>query len=213
MDEAFATILEPPSTLWQGEKSFEENSPSMLAANYHAKNIDDMIPTHLCWAQWWALWHILKKHSVLVSGKLGKLHCKPVHLELTYPNAKLYHGKPYQVPCSLLPILKKEVGISMWDWSTLQNKLCSTKQEQADSSCHKFLHVEPIPMPISISITFNSRDYAHCWWTNHHFHSWSEYGIQDDSTWQRKSMTHNNHPPLGQVFLPKPCDGIICQPQ
>jgi hypothetical protein len=94
IDEAFATILEPPSTLRQAEKSFEEKSPSMLAANYHAKNLDDMIPTHLNRAQRWALWHILKKHSILFSGKLGKSPCKPVHLELTNPNAKPYHGKP-----------------------------------------------------------------------------------------------------------------------
>jgi hypothetical protein len=47
IDEAFATILEPPSTLQQAETSFEEKSPSMLAADYHAKNLDDMIPTHL----------------------------------------------------------------------------------------------------------------------------------------------------------------------
>jgi hypothetical protein len=26
-------------------------------------------------------------------------------------------------------------------------------------------------------------------------------------------MTRNSHPPLGQVFLPMPCDGIICQPR
>jgi hypothetical protein len=47
----------------------------MLAANYHAKNLDDMIPTHLNRAQQRALWHILKKYSVLFSGKLGKLPC------------------------------------------------------------------------------------------------------------------------------------------
>jgi hypothetical protein len=47
IDEAFATILELPSTLQQAEKSFEEKCPSMLAADYHAKNLDDMIPTHL----------------------------------------------------------------------------------------------------------------------------------------------------------------------
>jgi hypothetical protein len=81
----------------------------MLAADYHAKNLDDMIPTHLNQAQRRALWHILKKHSILFSKKLGKLPCKPVHLELTDPNAKPYHGKPYQVPRSLLPLLKKEV--------------------------------------------------------------------------------------------------------
>jgi hypothetical protein len=71
IDEAFPTIHEPPLTLWQAEKSFEEKSPSMLAANYHAKNLDDMIPTHINWAQWQALWHILKKHSILFSGRLG----------------------------------------------------------------------------------------------------------------------------------------------
>jgi hypothetical protein len=109
IDEAFAIILEPPSTLQQAETNFEEKSPSMLAADYHAKNLDDMIPTHLKQAQQRALWHILKKHSILFSGKLGKLPCKPVHLELTDPNAKPYHGKPYQVPRSLLPLLKKEV--------------------------------------------------------------------------------------------------------
>jgi hypothetical protein len=82
----------------------------MLAANYHAKNLDDMVPTHLSQAQRWALWHILKKHSILFSGKLGKLPCKPVYLKLTDPNAKPYHGKLYQVPRSLLPLLKKEVA-------------------------------------------------------------------------------------------------------
>jgi hypothetical protein len=61
IDEAFATILEPPSTLRQAETSFEEKSPT----------------------QQQALWHILKKHPVLFSGKLGKLCCKPVHLKLT----------------------------------------------------------------------------------------------------------------------------------
>jgi hypothetical protein len=68
-----------------------------------------MIPTHLNRAQRRALWHILKKHSILFSGKLGKLPCKPVHLKLTNPNAKPNHGKPYQVPRLLLPLLKKEV--------------------------------------------------------------------------------------------------------
>jgi hypothetical protein len=81
----------------------------MLAADYHAKNLDDMIPTHLNQAQQRALWHILKKHSILFSGKLGKLPCKPVHLKLTDPNAKPYHGKLYQVPHLLPPLLKKEV--------------------------------------------------------------------------------------------------------
>jgi hypothetical protein len=47
IDEAFAMILEPPSTLRQAETNFEEKSPSMLAADYHAKNLDDMVPTHL----------------------------------------------------------------------------------------------------------------------------------------------------------------------
>jgi hypothetical protein len=96
-------------TLRQAETNFEEKSPSMLAADYHAKNLDNMIPTHLNRAQQRALWHILKKHSILFFGKLGKLPCKPVHLELTDPNAKRHHGKLYQVPCLLLPLLKKEV--------------------------------------------------------------------------------------------------------
>jgi hypothetical protein len=51
----------------------------------------------------------LKKYSILFSRKLGKLPCKPVHLEVMDPNAKPYHGKLYQVPHSLLPLLKKEV--------------------------------------------------------------------------------------------------------
>jgi hypothetical protein len=46
-DEAFTTILEWPLTLQQAEKNFEEKSPNMLAANYHTKNLDDMILTHL----------------------------------------------------------------------------------------------------------------------------------------------------------------------
>jgi hypothetical protein len=51
IDEAFATILELPSTLRQAETNFEEKSPNMLAADYHAKNLDDKIPTHLNRAQ------------------------------------------------------------------------------------------------------------------------------------------------------------------
>jgi hypothetical protein len=61
IDKAFVTILEPPLTLRQAEKSFKERSPSMLATDYQAKNLDDMIPTHLNQAQQQALWHILKK--------------------------------------------------------------------------------------------------------------------------------------------------------
>jgi hypothetical protein len=79
----------------------------MLAADYDAKNLDDMIPTHLNWVQQQAHWYILKKHSILFPRKLGKLPCKPVHVKLTDPNAKPYHGKPYQVPYSLLPLWKK----------------------------------------------------------------------------------------------------------
>jgi hypothetical protein len=51
----------------------------------------------------------IEESFLLFCGKMGKLPCKPLHLELTNPNAKLYHGNPYQVPCLLLPLLKKEV--------------------------------------------------------------------------------------------------------
>jgi hypothetical protein len=61
IDEAFTTILELPLTLRQAETNFEEKSPK----------------------QQQALWHIVKKHSVLFSGKLGNLPCKPVHPKLT----------------------------------------------------------------------------------------------------------------------------------
>jgi hypothetical protein len=61
IDEAFATILEPPLTLRQAETNFEEKSPTQRQA----------------------LWHIVKKHSVLFSRKLGNLPCKPVHPKLT----------------------------------------------------------------------------------------------------------------------------------
>jgi hypothetical protein len=109
IDEAFAAANEPPSALKRAEDNFDNKSPSMLAAEYHEVKIDDMLPTHLNRAQRRALWHVLKKHAFLFSGKLGKLPGKPVHLELTDPNVKPYHGKAYQVPRSLLPLLKTEV--------------------------------------------------------------------------------------------------------
>ena len=109
IDEAFATASAPPLMLQHVEDNFDKKSPSMLAADYHEVKIDDMIPTHLNHAQHHALWHVLKKHAFLFSGKLGKLPGKPVHLKLTDPNVMPYHGKPYQVPHSLLPLLKAEV--------------------------------------------------------------------------------------------------------
>jgi hypothetical protein len=156
IDEAFTTILELPSTLWQAENNFKEKRPSMLATNYHTKNLDDMIPTHLNWLHQCALWHVLKKHSILFSRKLGKLPCKPVHLELTNPNAKPYHGKPYQGPHSLLPLLKKEVkrlceiGVfcktNKSKWAT--QGFAIPKKNKTNSICHWFLHIKPIPLLI-----------------------------------------------------------------
>jgi hypothetical protein len=132
----------------------------MLATDYQAKNLDDMIPTHLNPAKRQSLWHILKKHSILFSGKLGKLPCKPVHLELTDPNAKPYHGKPYQVPQSLLPLLKKEVerlceiGVlcktNNSEWA--QGFAIPKKNKQIrfiTNFCmlNRFLHRYPFPLP------------------------------------------------------------------
>jgi hypothetical protein len=54
-------------------EKLEEKSASMLATDYHAKNLDDMIPTHLTCTQQWALWHVLKKNSIPFSGKAGKV--------------------------------------------------------------------------------------------------------------------------------------------
>ena len=79
----------------------------MLATDYHEVKIDDMIPPHLNCVQHHALWHMLNKHAFIFSGKLGKLPGKPVHLKLTIPNIKLYHGKPYQVPRLLQPLVCK----------------------------------------------------------------------------------------------------------
>jgi hypothetical protein len=43
------------------------------------------------------------------------------------------------------------------------HKALQYQKEQADLIHHQeFVHVEPIPLQISISLTFNSRDYAHC---------------------------------------------------
>jgi Reverse transcriptase (RNA-dependent DNA polymerase) len=109
INKAFATANEPLSTLKCAEENFDNKSPSMLAADYHEVKVDDMLPTHLNRVQCHALWHVLKKHAFLFSGKLGKLPGKPVHLELTDPTVKPYHGKAYQVPRSLLPLLKTEV--------------------------------------------------------------------------------------------------------
>ncbi len=104
--QQFLNCLQPYN---KQKQALKRKAQVCLAADYHAKNLDDMIPTHLNQAQRQALWHILKKHSILFSRKLGKLPCKPVHLKLTDPNAKLYNGKPYQIPHLLLPLLKKEV--------------------------------------------------------------------------------------------------------
>jgi hypothetical protein len=56
-------------TLKQAEKSFKEKSTSMLAANYQAKNLDDMIPAHLMMSP---LGHIEETfHSIF--WKTGKI--------------------------------------------------------------------------------------------------------------------------------------------
>jgi hypothetical protein len=44
----------------------------MLATDYQAKNLDDVIPTHLNQAQQQALWHILKKRIPFYFPETGK---------------------------------------------------------------------------------------------------------------------------------------------
>ena len=128
IDEAFATASAPPSLMLQcAEDNFNNKSPSMLAADYHEVKIDDMLLTHLNCMQCHALWHVLKKHAFLFSGKLSKLPGKPVHLELTDLTVKPYHGKPYQVPRSLLPLLNAKVEC-LCDIGVLQ---CTNNSEWA----------------------------------------------------------------------------------
>jgi hypothetical protein len=105
-------------------------------------------------------------HSIF--QETGKITMQPVHLELTDPNAKPYHGKQYQVPHSLLPLLKKEVerlceiGVlhktNNSEWAA---QGFAIKKEQADPIRHRFLHAEPIATLIPISAIFHSRNYAY----------------------------------------------------
>ena len=73
IDKTFATANKLLSTLQCVKNNFDDKSLSELAADYHAMLINDMILTHLNQAQCHALWHVLKKHSLLFSRKLGKL--------------------------------------------------------------------------------------------------------------------------------------------
>ena len=102
-------LVQDNPTLQTAEENFENKSPSMLAADYTKTNISELIPIHLNHAERRQLYHVLRRFSKLFSGKLGRFPGKPIHLELTDPNAKPYHGKPYQVPRSLYATLKAEV--------------------------------------------------------------------------------------------------------
>jgi hypothetical protein len=144
-------------------------------------------------------------HSIF--RKAGKITLQ------TNPNAKLYHGKPYQVPHLLLPLLKKEeerlskivvlckTNNSKW---AAQGFAIPKKNKQIQfitNFCmlNQFLCRYPFPLPSIQEImhtvdglTFVSvLDLSMGFWT-----------IQLDKESQQLP------PP---VFLPMPCDGIICQ--
>ena len=55
IDEAFTAIMAPLSTLQHAKSNFDNKSPSMLATDYQAANIDNMLPTHPTQSQHCAL--------------------------------------------------------------------------------------------------------------------------------------------------------------
>jgi hypothetical protein len=97
----------------------------MLAANYHVKNLDDMIPTHLNWAQRQALWHILKKHLKITlqtsSSLTYRYQCKTISWQAI--------SSPTFAPSTI----KERSWKTMWDWSSSQNKQL---QMGCTSLCH-----------------------------------------------------------------------------
>ena len=107
LDETFRQ--QSKATLEEAKEIFESHIQSMIAAGYGKTKPTDLIPTYLSALQKQQLTELLKNYESIFSGKLGKLPGKPVKLQFNTNVIKSYHGRPYQVPQSLLPLLRAEV--------------------------------------------------------------------------------------------------------
>lgn len=106
-------ILEnfPISALEQAEKSFEDRSPSMIAASYNRKPADlrTFIPSHLAANQQGSLYRLLNQYGIVFDGELGTLPGNPVELQLKDASSRPYHGRAYPVPKIHEKLIKDEV--------------------------------------------------------------------------------------------------------
>lgn len=106
-------ILEtfPISAIDQAEKSFEEKSPSMIAASYNSAPVDlrEFVPNHLSPNQQSDLYSVLTQYGIVFDGELGTLPGKPIELQLKSDDVRPYHGCAYPVPKIHEKLIKDEV--------------------------------------------------------------------------------------------------------
>ena len=88
----------------------EFNELTLLDSKYEKANLEQVAKdqTHLTPEQQQKLLKVLKKHEAMLQGKKGTWTGEPVDVKLK-PNATPFHGRPYRVPHSVLPTLKKEI--------------------------------------------------------------------------------------------------------
>jgi hypothetical protein len=93
------------STIDQAVADFNEKV-SLKPADYHRESLDDYIPVHLTPHQSSKLrQQLLQKHESLFQGKLGTMPGELYKIQV-HPDAKPYHSRAFQIPVSILSLMK-----------------------------------------------------------------------------------------------------------
>ena len=84
---------------------------TILDANYEKQDLKDIVDkqTHLTIIQRNLLYKVLSEYKRVFEGKQGEWKGDPVEIELK-SDAKPYHAKPYRIPHSIVPTVKKEIN-------------------------------------------------------------------------------------------------------
>ena len=110
-----------PRGFWQkdtmrGFQHFEnnkilKNEIHLLDANYQRANLNEVAEnqTQLTEVQRGMLFELLTKHENLFQGKLGAWKGPLINIEVK-AGTKPYHAKPFRIPQSIYPALKREVN-------------------------------------------------------------------------------------------------------
>ena len=99
----------------RGFQHFENNKISkneiyLLDANYQKADLKEVVNNQpqLTNVQQELLFKLLLKYNNLFQGKLGTWKGPLINIEIK-ADAKPYHAKPFRIPQSIYPVLKKEV--------------------------------------------------------------------------------------------------------